>query len=105
MLIVKYRVMTHTSHINGDLNCECRSRFSTRSGLPISIMMKSPATIIHTVERIVAGFATTLNAGILNTVADDETIRPPADRPTKNINIVIYNPQETALFIPVTPRP
>ena len=55
----------------------------------MSIMMKTPATIIQTVERIVAGFATTLNDGILNTVADEDTINPPADSPTKNINIVM----------------
>ena len=55
----------------------------------MSTMMKMPATIIQTVERIVAGFATTLNDGILKTVADEDTINPPADRPTKNINIVM----------------
>ena len=52
-------------------------------------MMKAPATTIQTVDRIVAGFATTLKDGILNTVAEEETINPPADSPTKNINIII----------------
>lgn len=78
-----------TSQIKGDLNCGCIIRFKIRNGLPKSTKINKTASMIHTVERIVAGLATFLNDGILNTVADDETISPPADKPTKKTNIVI----------------
>ena len=67
--------------------------------------MNSPARTMHTVERMTAGLATALNALILNTLAAADTIRPPADRPTKNMKEVIYSPQDTTFRIPVTIRP
>ena len=35
----------------------------------------------------------------------EATIKPPADKPTKNMNAVMYRPHEVPLFMPVTPRP
>ena len=44
---------------------------------------------MHTVDRMTAGIATFLYSATWNTLADEATIRPPADKPTKNMNMVI----------------
>ncbi len=48
-----------------------------------------PARQMHTVDRITAGMATCLNALMWKTLAEEATMRPPADRPTKNMNMVM----------------
>ena len=54
---------------------------------------------------MMAGSATALNFVIWNTLAEEATIRPPAESPTKNMNMVMYRPQDTPLDMPVTARP
>ena len=40
-----------------------------------------------------------------NPLAEEATIRPPAESPTKNMNMVMYRPQDTPLDMPVTAKP
>ena len=48
-----------------------------------------PAQQIHTVDKIMAGTATFLNCAMWNTLADEATIKPPAESPTKNMKHVM----------------
>ena len=48
-----------------------------------------PAQQMHTVDRMTAGSATFLYSATWNTLADEATMRPPADRPTKNMKHVM----------------
>ena len=60
-----------------------------------------PARQMHTVDRIIAGMATALKRLMWKTLTEEATIRPPAESPTKNMNMVMYRPQD----MPVTARP
>ena len=48
-----------------------------------------PARQMHTVDRMIAGMATALKRLMWKTLAEDATIRPPAESPTKNMNMVM----------------
>ena len=56
---------------------------------PKSISTNIPAQQMHTVDRMMAGIATFLYFSMWNTDAELATIRPPADRPTKNMNMAM----------------
>ena len=56
---------------------------------PRSIRMNMPARQMHTVDRMIAGMATALKRLMRKTLAEEATIRPPAESPTKNINMVM----------------
>ena len=77
------------SHASGDTMLSPVSMRQMRAMPPRSIRTKAPARQMHTVEVITAGRATGLNFSMLNTWAEDATIKPPADRPTKNMNAVM----------------
>jgi hypothetical protein len=51
--------------------------------------MKRVAISIETTERRTAGRAAGLNWGRLKTVAEEDTMIPPADNPTKNMKAVM----------------
>ncbi len=48
-----------------------------------------PATQMQAVDRMTAGMATALNLFTWNTLAELATIRPPAESPTKNMNMMM----------------
>ena len=48
-----------------------------------------PAQQMHTVEQMTAGIATFLKLSMPNTCAELATIRPPAESPTKNMNMAM----------------
>ena len=60
---------------------------------------------MHTSDKMTAGSATALYFLMPKMEAEEATIRPPADRPTKNMKHVRYKPQLVELFMPVMPRP
>ena len=77
----------------------------TRATPPRSMSTNAPAQQMHTMDVMTAGTDTRLNDSMPNTCAELATIRPPADRPTKNMNAMMYRPHELELFMPVIPRP
>ena len=105
MLITRYVVITHMSHASGLVKFKCTNIFQMRWIPPRSIRMNAPAQQMHTVEVMTAGMATRLNDSIWNTCAELATIRPPADRPTKNMKHVMYRPHDTPFDMPVTHKP
>ncbi len=76
-----------------------------RSGRPRSGRMKVAARITATVASRTARRVMGLNALTPNSRPADATIRPPADRPTKNMKNRMYWPHITTLLMPVTARP
>ena len=70
-------------------------------GTPLTDGMK----VLLVDDVMTAGTDTRLNDSMPNTCAELATIRPPADRPTKNMKHVIYRPHDTPLDMPVTHRP
>ena len=104
-LMTRYVVMTHMSHASGLVKFKWINMFQMRWMPPRSIRMNAPAHRMHTVEVMTAGMDTRLNDSMPNTCAELATIRPPADRPTKNMKHVMYRPHDTPLDMPVTHRP
>ena len=89
MLTTRYSVITHMSHMSGDAKLGERSICHTRWTPPKSMRMNMPAQQMHTVESTTAGRATFLYCATWNTLADEATMRPPAERPTKNMNMAM----------------
>ena len=81
--------MTHTSHRSGEVGLGPVRMRHTRWMPPKSMSTNMPAAQMHTVERMMAGSATALNFVIWNTLAEEATIRPPAESPTKNMKLVM----------------
>ena len=77
--------MTHTSHTRGLVGFGPTKMRHTRWMPPISMSTNMPAQQMHTVEQMMAGSATFLYSAIWNTLAELATIKPPAERPTKNM--------------------
>ena len=77
------------SHISGDRKFGPVSMRHTRTTPPRSISTNMPARQMLTVDTITAGSATFLKALMLNTWAELATIRPPAESPTKNMNMMM----------------
>ena len=72
---------------------------------PRSTSTHTPAQQMHVSDRMTAGSATALYFLMPKMEADEATMRPPAESPTKNMKQVRYKPQLVELFMPVTPRP
>ncbi len=77
------------SHRSGDIGFGDTSTFQMRWMPPRSMSTNMPAQQMHTVDRMMAGTATFLNCAMWNTDAEEATISPPADRPTKNMKQVM----------------
>ena len=77
--------MTVMSHRSGDAKFGVRNMFHTRTMPPRSMRTNAPARQMHTVDTMTAGRATFLYSVTWKMEADDATIRPPADRPTRNM--------------------
>ena len=61
----------------------------TRWMPPKSMRTNMPAQQMHTVDRMTAGSATFLYSAMWKMLAEDATMRPPAERPTNSMNIVM----------------
>ena len=88
-LMTRYNVMTQISQNRGDIGFGPVRMRHTRPMPPRSISTNMPAQQMHTVDRTTAGSATFLYSATWNTLADEATMRPPADRPTKNMKHVM----------------
>ena len=97
--------MTQMSQNRGEMKFGEMIRLKMRATPPRSRMTSRPAQQMHTVDMHTAGSATFLNSVTWKIDADEATIKPPADKPTKNMNAAMYRPQEVPLFMPVTPKP
>ena len=104
-LITRYSVMTQMSHTRGEVGLGPVNRRQMRWMPPRSMRTNMPAKQMHTVDRMIAGMATALKRLMWKTLAEEATIRPPAESPTKNMNMVMYRPHDTPLDMPVTARP
>ena len=93
------------SHASGLTKFNPTNMRHTRATPPRSMSTNAPAQQMHTMDVMTAGTDTRLNDSMPNTCAELATIRPPADRPTKNMNAMMYRPHELELFMPVIPRP
>ena len=98
-------MITIMSQARGDMKFSPVNMRQMRWMPPRSTSTQMPAQQMHTSDRITAGSATTLYFLIPKMEAEEATIRPPADRPTKNMKHVRYKPQLVELFMPVMPRP
>ena len=97
--------MTQMSHTRGEVGLGPVTIRQMRWMPPRSMRTNIPARQMHTVDRMIAGIATALKRLMRNTLAEEATIRPPAESPTKNMNMVMYRPQDTPLDMPVTAKP
>ena len=88
-LIAKYVVMTIISQAKGDVRFKPTNIRQMRWMPPRSIKMNAPAQQMHAVDVITAGIATFLKDSMRNTWAEEATIKPPAESPTKNMKQVI----------------
>ena len=79
--------MMHTSQNRGEVGFGPTRRRHTRWMPPRSMSMSMPATQMHTMEQMTAGFATALNFSMPKTCAELATIRPPAESPTNSMNM------------------
>ena len=91
--MTRYRAITVMSHTSGEITFGVMIIWKMRWMLPRSTRMKPAARQMLTVETTTAGSATFLKRSMLNTCAELATIRPPADRPTKNMNRMMFAPQ------------
>ena len=87
--MTRYNVMTQISQNRGDIGFGPVRMRHTRPMPPRSMSTNMPAQQMHTVDRMTAGSATFLYSTTWNTLADEATMRPPADRPTKNMKHVM----------------
>ncbi len=88
-LMARYSVMTQMSQNKGEVTFGPVTMRHTRWMPPRSMSTNMPAQQMHTVDRMTAGSATFLYSATWNTLADEATMRPPADRPTKNMKHVM----------------
>ena len=89
MLMTRYSVMTQMSQNKGEVGFGPVTIRHTRWMPPRSMSTNMPAQQMHTVDRMTAGSATFLYCATWNTLADEATMSPPAESPTKNMNIVM----------------
>ena len=97
--------MTIMSQARGDMKFSPVNMRQMRWMPPRSTSTQMPAQQMHTSDKMTAGSATALYFLMPKIEADEATMRPPADRPTKNMKQVRYSPQLVELFMPVMPRP
>ena len=82
--------MTQMSQNRGEMKFGEMIRLKMRATPPRSRMTSRPAQQMHTVDTHTAGSATFLNSVTWKIDADEATIKPPADKPTKNTRLY-YN--------------
>ena len=81
--------MTQMSQNRGEVGLGPVRMRHTRAMPPRSMSTNIPAQQMHTVEQMTAGSATFLYSATWKTLAEEATMRPPADRPTKNMKHVM----------------
>ncbi len=86
---IRYVPSTMMSHIKGEPRLEYTNSSQRRSGWPRSITTKPIASTVQQMEVHTAIFDTPPKPSMPNTRGALEMIRPPADRPTRNMNIVM----------------
>src|SRR4030065_522053 len=93
------------SQIMGDVRLGYRRMLSIRSGRPRSGRMEVPASLTATAASSTARGVIGWRAWPRKSLPAEATMRPPAERPTKNMKKRMYWPHITVLRIPVTTRP
>ena len=81
--------MTVTSQIIGDIQWAWMNRLRMRWGWPRSGMMRRAAVAIVTAASTTASLTIGANCLTSNSRPAEATIRPPAERPTKNMNVMM----------------
>src|SRR5680860_1459723 len=103
--IERYSVITMTSQIKGEVQCGCQIIFQTSCGRPRSGRIDTAAATIAAPETITASRVSGSNRSLSTSSEPATTISPPAETPTRNMNVMMYMPQLIVFERPVTPRP
>ena len=77
------------SHMSGLPRLEYTNSSHTRKGWPISTTTRPMATTVQAMEENTATFEMPPNPRMPRALGTDEMMRPPADRPTKNMKPVM----------------